>query len=170
MATSLTRLRLLAECSSERHSTSGALLDSNPWVETLRVKSKKLKQLPGAEDEEKMMGQILQLESLTGKNASKDEVLGRLNSVSLVHIAAHGRAETSEILSSSNLGSCQRPKEKYFLLTMADVLNAKLNAKIVVLSCCHSGRGKIQAEGVVGDCTCLFRCRCTFCYCVTVGD
>ena len=33
---------------------------------------------------------------------------------------------------------------------MKDVLDAKLNAKLVVLSCCHSGRGKIKAEGVVG--------------------
>ena len=97
-----------------------------------------------------MMGQILQIEPLTGKNASKDKVLSRLNSVSLVHIAVHGPAETGEILLSPNLGSYQRPKEKDFLLTTADVLNAKLNAKLVVLSCCHSGRGKIQAEGVVG--------------------
>ena len=150
LAPSLTSLRLLAECSSERHSTSGALLVGNPWVETVRVKGKKIKQLPGAEDEVKMIGQILHIEPLTGKNASKDEVLSRLNSVSLVHIASHGRAETGEILLSPNLGSCQRPKEKDFLLTMADVLNAKLNAKLVVLSCCHSGRGKIQAEGVFG--------------------
>ena len=97
-------------------------------METVRVKGKKIKQLPGAEDEVKMIGQILHIEPLTGKNASKDEVLSRLNSVSLVHIAAHGRAETGEILLSPNLGSCQRPKEKDFLLTMADVLNAKLNA------------------------------------------
>ena len=33
---------------------------------------------------------------------------------------------------------------------MKDVLNAKLRAKLVVLSCCHSGRGVIKAEGVVG--------------------
>ena len=32
---------------------------------------------------------------------------------------------------------------------MTDVLSAKLRAKLVVLSCCHSGRGKIKAEGVV---------------------
>ena len=33
---------------------------------------------------------------------------------------------------------------------MTDVLNVKLDAKLVVLSCCHSGRGKIKAEDVVG--------------------
>ena len=51
---------------------------------------------------------------------------------------------------SPNLGSSEPPEEKDFLLTMTDVLNVKLDAKLVVLSCCHSGRGKIKAEGVVG--------------------
>ena len=115
-------------------------------METVRVKGKKLTQLPGAEDEEKMMGQILQIEPLTDKNASKDEVLRRLNSVSLVHIAAHGRAETGEILLSPNLASCQRPKEKDFLLTIADVLNAKLNAKLVVLAAVTVGEGRSKLK------------------------
>lgn len=37
-----------------------------------------------------------------------------------------------------------------FILTIGEVLNAQLRAKLVVLSCCHSGRGEIKAEGVVG--------------------
>ncbi|KAL9965044.1 hypothetical protein ACROYT_G028771, partial [Oculina patagonica] len=31
-----------------------------------------------------------------------------------------------------------------------DVLSVQLRARLVVLSCCHSGRGEIKAEGVVG--------------------
>ena len=150
LAPSLTSLRLLSECPEERHCTAGALLVGNPWTETVRFKGKQIKQLPGAEEEVKMIGEILKVEPLTGKNATKDQVLCRLNSVSLVHIAAHGSAERGEILLSPNLGSSKRPKKKDYLLTMADVLNAKLQAKLVVLSCCHSGRGKIKAEGVVG--------------------
>ena len=154
LAPSLTSLSLLAECPEERHSTSGALLVGDPWIETVRLKSgeqlKRYFQLPGAEDEVKMIGQILNVEPLTGKNATKEKVLSRLNSVSLVHIAAHGSAERGEILLSPNLGCSEPPEEKDFLLTMTDVLNAKLDAKLVVLSCCHSGRGKIKAEGVVG--------------------
>ena len=45
-----------------------------------------------------MIGEILNIEPLTGKNATKDQVLSRLNSVSLVHIAAHGCPETGEII------------------------------------------------------------------------
>ena len=36
------------------------------------------------------------------------------------------------------------------MLTMADVSQVKVRAKLVVLSCCHSGRGDIRAEGVIG--------------------
>ena len=150
LAPSLTSLRLLTECPEERHYTTGALLVGNPWTETVIIKGDKIKQLPGAEKEVKMIGEILNVEPLTGKDATKDQVLRRLTSVSLVHIAAHGSAERGEILLSPNLGSSKRPKEKDFLLTMTDVLNAKLDAKLVVLSCCHSGQGKIKAEGVVG--------------------
>ena len=156
LAPSLTSLRLLAECPEDRHSTSGVLLVGDPWIETVRLKSgekqnlKRYPQLPGAEKEVKMIGQILNVEPLTGKNATKEQVLSRLNSVSLVHIAAHGSAERGEILLSPNLSSSKPPEEKDFLLTMTDVLDAKLDAKLVVLSCCHSGRGKTKAESVVG--------------------
>ena len=37
-----------------------------------------------------------------------------------------------------------------YILTIRDVLNVQLRAKLVVLSCCHSGQGEIKAEGVVG--------------------
>ena len=150
LAPSLTSLSLLSECPEGRHCTSGALLVGNPWTETVRIKGKKLQQFPGAEEEVKMIGEILNVEPLIGKNATKDQVLRRLNSVSLVHIAAHGSAERGEILLSPNLGSSKRPKKKDYLLTMTDVLNAKLDAKLVVLSYPHSGRGNIKAEGVVG--------------------
>jgi len=36
------------------------------------------------------------------------------------------------------------------LLTMSDVMGVEMQARLVVLSCCHSGRGEIKAEGVVG--------------------
>ena len=33
---------------------------------------------------------------------------------------------------------------------MSDISKVQLRAKLVVLSCCHSARGQIRAEGVVG--------------------
>ena len=151
LAPSLTCLRLLSECPEGYHSKSGALLVGNPCLGTVRNKPwKNLPQLPGAEKEVKMIGQILNIEPLVGKNASKEKVLSGLSSVSLVHIAAHGCPDTGGIILSPNLASSDNPEEKDFLLTMADVLEAQLHAKLVVLSCCYSGQGAIKAEGVVG--------------------
>ena len=43
------------------------------------------------------------------------------------------------------------PQEEDFILKMSDVQAANLRARLVVLSCCHSGRGRIsKGEGVVG--------------------
>ena len=150
LAPSLRSLRLLTECPEDCHSTSGALLVGNPWVETVPTKGPKFKPLPGAEKEVQMIGEILNIQPLTGRNATKDQVLSRLNSVSLVHIAAHGCPENGEIILSPNLADAKRPKEEDFRLTMRDVLDAQLRAKLVVLSCCFSARGEIKAEGVVG--------------------
>ena len=147
---SLRSLRLLAECPEDHHSTSGALLVGNPWVETVRIEGSKFKPLPGAEKEIQMIGEILNIEPLIGRNATKEQVLSRLNSVSLVHIAAHGCAENGEIILSPNLADAKKPKEEDFRLTMRDVLDVQLRAKLVVLSCCFSARGEIKTEGVVG--------------------
>ena len=147
---SLTTLKLMAECPEGYHCTTGALLVGDPWVENVRIRGERVKQLPSAKEEVEMISKILKTENLTGKMATKAEVLSRLNSVALVHIAAHGRAETGEIVLSPNPTSYKRPKEADFLLNMKDVLDVKLRAKLVVLRCCYSGRGDINAEGVVG--------------------
>ena len=147
----LTSLKLMTECPEGYHSTSGALLVGDPWVEGILYRGSRILQLPAAKEEVEMIGAILNIKPLTGKEATKAEVLSRLNSVALVHIAAHGCAETGEIFLSPNPTMAKKKlKQEDYLLTMADVLNAKLRARLVVLSCCHSGRGKIKAEGVVG--------------------
>ena len=148
----LTSLKMMAECPDEYHCSSGALLVGDPWVECVDINGTKgkSKQLPAARQEVEMIGTILNIAPLTGRNATKAKVLSRLSSVALIHIATHGSAETGEIVLSPNSAKSDRPEEEDFLLTMADVLNAKLRAKLVVLSCCHSGQGKITSEGVVG--------------------
>ena len=36
------------------------------------------------------------------------------------------------------------------ILTMAEVLTVGVRARLVVLSCCHSGQGKLMSEGNIG--------------------
>ena len=150
---SLTSLRIIAHC-PKFHSSSGALVVGDPDMSevTNRQGDQILEQLPFARQEAQMIGQILNTAPLTGKLATKCEVLKQISSVAVVHIAAHGRMETGEIALSPNPESrkSQTPAEEDYMLTMKDVMSVKLRAKLVVLSCCHSGRGEIKAEGVVG--------------------
>ena len=98
-----------------------------------------------------MIGRIVKTPPLIGLQATKEEVLRRLNSVALIHIAAHGRMETGEIALAPNTSrKSYIPREEDFLLTVSDVLSVGLRARLVVLSCCYSGRGEIKDEGVVG--------------------
>ena len=108
-----------------------------------------------------MIGEILSIPPLTGIEATKKRVLEQISTVALVHIAAHGRKETGEIALAPNPGwesnqdqasvsKIKSPKDEDYILKMSDVLNVCLRARLVVLSCCHSGRGEVKSEGVVG--------------------
>ena len=150
---SLTALRLIADAPEDFHSRSGALLVGDPCLEEVtNVFGKPIwKQLPFARKEVEMIGKLLKTTPLTGRDATKDEVMKRFESVALVHIAAHGRAETGEILLAPNPGWTSRvPGKECYILTMSDIQAVRLRARLVVLSCCHSGRGEVKSEGVVG--------------------
>ena len=148
---SLSSLKLIRDCSPDYHKKSGALLVGNPCLGEVYFRGKKLRQLPCAEEEVKMIGKILNTAPLIGKEATKEEVLKKLSTVALVHIAAHGRMETGEIALAPNpTRASQIPVEEDFLLTMSDVMRVQMRAGLVVLSCCHSGQGEVKAEGVVG--------------------
>ncbi|XP_078380053.1 uncharacterized protein LOC144662998 [Oculina patagonica] len=148
---SLTSLKLIVDCPDDYHSKTGVLLVGDPWVQEVLCHGTILEQLPWARKEVKMIGRILNTAPLIGREATKDEVLKRISSVALVHIAAHGRMETGEIaLAPNTTKTSQICGEEDFLLTMRDVMSVQIRARLVVLSCCHSARGEIKAEGVVG--------------------
>ncbi len=151
---SLTSLKLIADCPDEYHSRSGALLVGDPWVEEVTNSKGEtfLQPIPFARKEVEMIGEILSVAPLIGKKATKSAVLERLSSVALVHIAAHGCMETGEIALTPDSKQASRipTKKEDYILKMSDVLSVKVRARLVVLSCNHSGRGEIKAEGVVG--------------------
>jgi len=156
---SLTSLKLIRDSPDDYHRKSGALLVGDPCLK--EVKRPRYKPLPCAKEEVEMIGKILKIPPLTGTEATKKKVLERISSVALVHIATHGRKETGEIALAPNAGwennqdqrtrtKIKNPKEDDYILKMSDVLAVRLRARLVVLSCCHSGRGEIKSEGVVG--------------------
>ena len=146
---SLTSYQLISNVPEGHHKKTGALLVGNPCLNELK---KPLPDLPCAQEEVEMIASILNTRPLTGREATKAEVVKRMSSVGLIHIAAHGNRRTGEIALSPNLGWTSKfSQEEDFMLKMSDVQAANLRARLVVLSCCHSGRGRIlKGEGVVG--------------------
>ena len=150
---SLATLKLIQNSPADYHSETGALVVGDPKVGQVyyRGRLENFKSLEYARAEAKMVGQLMGVQPLLGEQATKQAVLDRIHSVSLVHFAAHGNAERGEIALAPNARSAtQVPNENDYLLTMSDISRVQLRAKLVVLSCCHSGRGQIWAEGVVG--------------------
>ena len=146
---SLTSYQLISSVHEGHHKRTGALLVGNPCLNELK---KPPPDLPCAQEEVEMIASILNTIPLTGRQATKAEVIKRMSSVGLIHIAAHGNKCTGEIALSPNLGWTSKfPQKKDFILKMSDVRAANVRARLVVLSCCHSGRGRIlKGEGVVG--------------------
>ena len=146
---SLTSYQLISRVPEGYHKKTGALLVGNPFLNELE---KPPSDLPCAQEEVEMIASILYTIPLTGREATKAEVIKRMSSVGLIHIAAHGNERTGEIALSPNPGwTSEFPQKKDNILKMSDVQTANLRARLVVLSCCHSGRGRIlKGEGVVG--------------------
>ncbi|XP_068727673.1 tetratricopeptide repeat protein 28-like [Montipora capricornis] len=150
---SLTALKLIASAPDDFCSKSEALLVGDPWLKEVTDENGEpiSEQLPCAIQEVEMIGELLQTTPLTGRNATKVEVLKRMKSVSLIHIAAHGDSQFGEIALAPNPErTSQIPEKEDFMLTMSDVHAVGFRARLVVLSSCHSGRGEVNSEGVVG--------------------
>ena len=144
---SLTALRMIQDSPEDYHSATGALIVGNPSVPP----QTKLPSLPGARREALEIAELLGVSATVGDEATKKQVLRQIRNVSLIHIAAHGDAERGEIALTSNCPSRRTLREEDFMLTMEDVAKVGTRAKLVVLSCCHSGKGQImKSEGVVG--------------------
>ena len=150
---SLTALKLITSLPDDLQSKNEALLVGDPCLREVTYGTGEAiyGQLPCAKKEVDMIGELLQTVPLTGKDATKAEVLKRMESVALIHIAAHGDYNFGEIALAPNPErTSQIPEEEDYMLLLSDVHAIRLRARLVVLSCCHSGQGELKSEGIVG--------------------
>ena len=149
---SLTTLKLIQDSPADYHSQSGVLIVGDPDVGVVLYKGdlQHVPRLSFANKEAEMIGKLFGIQPLLGKQATKQAVLQNIHSVSLIHFACHGNAERGEILLAPPPLTDRKPQEEDYLLTMENISKVQLRAKLVVLSCCHSAKGQISAEGVVG--------------------
>ena len=148
----MTTLKLIQDSPPDYHSQTGVLIVGDPHVGEVLYKGilQQVSRLPIALKEAEMIGKLFGTQPLLGKQATKQAVLQNIHSVSLIHFACHGNAERGEIVLAPPPLTDRTPQEEDYLLTMEDISKVQLRAKLVVLSCCHSAKGQISAEGVVG--------------------
>ncbi|WP_313954547.1 CHAT domain-containing protein [Aulosira sp. FACHB-615] len=109
---------------------------------------RQLEPLPFAEIEAKKIARLFNTKAIIGKDATKINVLQRMKTAQIIHLATHGWAEDQ-----GGLGSwiaLAPDAGDNGLLTAEEILSLKLKAKLVVLSACETARGSLTGDGVVG--------------------
>ena len=137
---------------------NNALIIGNPTMPFVPPKigdtPQQLSSLPGTEREAKAIGQLFKTQPLIGNQATETEVTKRLPQARLIHLATHGLFDDTQGLNSSIAlapSSNNKGNEKGDgLLSAGEILDLKLNAELVVLSACDTGRGRISGDGVIG--------------------
>ncbi|GAB4530333.1 MAG: CHAT domain-containing protein [Pleurocapsa sp.] len=123
--------------------TASALVVGNP-----QPMPQALQSLPGAELEAKTIAQMLDVSPLLGEAATEDTVTQQMSQAKLIHLATHGLFDEQQGLQSSLAFADTESGDGF--LTAEEILDLKLNADLVVLSACNTGRGTITGDGVVG--------------------
>lgn len=114
-----------------------------------------LSNLPGAEREAIAIAQALDTDALLNGSASKTTVMAQMPNARIIHLATHGlleygSPEDSGVLDVPGAIALAPAANESGLLTAAEILQMDLNAELVVLSACDTGRGRITGDGVIG--------------------
>ncbi|MEG4240811.1 CHAT domain-containing protein [Microcoleus sp. Pol14C6] len=135
-------------------SGKGALVVGNPTMPSVAFTTnqppQQLSSLPHAEAEAIAIAQLLNAEPLTGDKATKVAVLQQIERSRIVHLATHGILDDVEELGVPGVIALAPSKGDSGLLTASEIFNLRLNAELVVLSACNTGRGRITGDGIIG--------------------
>jgi CHAT domain-containing protein/Flp pilus assembly protein TadD len=134
--------------------TKDVLIVGNPTMPKIVVQSGKppqqLPPLPGAEKEALAIASLLKTQAIIGKDASKVKIVQQLPKARLIHLATHGLLDDVQSLGIPGAIALAPSKQDNGLLNASEIINFKLNAELVVLSACDTGRGEITGDGVIG--------------------
>ncbi|MEG4201394.1 CHAT domain-containing tetratricopeptide repeat protein [Microcoleus sp. Pol12A5] len=126
------------------------LVVGNPIMPKIGTPPHQLPALPGSEQEAITIAQLLKTKPITGSQATKASIVQQMLKARIIHLATHGllnevkRRDLPGALALAPSGNDDG------LLTSSEILDLKLNAELVVLSACNTGRGKLTGDGVLG--------------------
>ncbi|MDF5731327.1 MAG: CHAT domain-containing protein, partial [Rhizonema sp. PD38] len=131
-----------------------ALIVGNPTMPSVSPKigeaPQPLDPLPGAQTEANMIAKLLNTQALTGNQATLAVVKQLLPTAKIIHLATHGLLDDLGEEGIPGKVALAPSKGDDGLLSANELLNLKLNAELVVLSACDTGRGRITGDGVIG--------------------
>jgi len=132
----------------------GLVVVGNPTMPKVTIKigepPEQLNSLPAAENEAITIAKLLNTKALTGNQATKKAILSQLPQARIIHLATHGLLDDFKGLGVPGAIALAPSGNDDGLLTADEILNLKLNAELVVLSACDTGRGRITGDGVIG--------------------
>jgi CHAT domain-containing protein len=135
------------------------LVVGNPDMPKVRVPSEEwegeLSSLFWAEQEAIEIADLFGVEALTGGAATEAYIKQQMSEPQLLHLATHGLLEygfpdESGVRDLPGAIALTPGNGEDGLLTAAEIYSMNLNADLVVLSACDTGRGRITGDGVVG--------------------
>jgi CHAT domain-containing protein len=115
-----------------------------------------LSPLPAAEKEAIAIGKLFGTAPLIGSQATETKVRGILPQAKLIHFATHGLLEYAQLNALGTPGAIALAPDRQNdgLFNAAEILdathNSPIQADLVVLSACDTGRGTITGDGVLG--------------------
>ncbi len=128
----------------------------NPTMPSISTKPgeepKPLEALPGTEREALTIAQMLKTKAMIGDHATEDAVVQHMQEARIIHLATHGLLNELKHLGLDIPGALALTptSNNDGLLTASEIFNLRLNAELVVLSACNTGRGRITEDGVIG--------------------
>jgi len=112
-----------------------------------------LSDLPGAKREALEIAKLFNTQAITGQQATETAIAQQMPNARIIHLATHGLLDDTKGLGVPGaiaLAPSGNGQLNDGLLTSDEILDMKLNAELVVLSACDTGRGRITGDGVIG--------------------
>lgn len=160
-APSIQALDLINQNDNSRTITNSlieSIVVGNPKMPTIPLTDPpvELQDLAWAETEAKVISHFLKTKAFTGALAIKTDILPLLPQARIIHFATHGLLDDIRQLGIPGAIALSSSNNDDGFLTAGEIYDMKLNAELVILSACNTGRGKITGDGVVGLSRSLF--------------